>query len=383
MYQPVPIPDRWLAEPDDALRGQASFVEAPSRELSGVEDVRARLQLANGNGGWRFAPKHPHAQLAGTVAVPLDAVEMTADCAATEVLVHEHVDRNVGRLGELRHRVVRDVGATPSIPEERHEQDDGLRRQMRHGQSEIAHRQLGEVFEGETVLECPQLVSRQLQQVPVERRSPSDDHDMTSLRLQPKGDVERRREGAFQKNACDVGWKRDALDVGRVGAAEDDWDAGKGRVPVPQQKTERWSHHTDDEVQFLVAILARIMLAQHLLVLLVGELRKVHRLGEELHTGSEPGADRRTQALVQNGEAREGLVLVVQEENALVLRGRHGARQQGDQAENSSTESGPQTRADRHTPGILARRCNRGVTTAEGYFLTSNSRLFNRTGSVE
>jgi hypothetical protein len=106
-----------------------------------------------------------------------------------------------------------------------------------------------------------------------------------------------------------------------VGPAKDDRNAGKDRVAVPQQKPERRSHHTDDEVQLLVAVLLRVVLAQHLLVVLVGELRKVHRLREELHAGSEAGAERRTEAaLIQNRQARQGLVLVVQQEDALVLR---------------------------------------------------------------
>jgi hypothetical protein len=43
---------------------------------------------------------------------------------------------------------------------------------------------------------------------------------------------------------------------------------------VPAQKAERRSHHTDNEVQLLVAVLLRVVLAQHLLVMLVGELRR-------------------------------------------------------------------------------------------------------------
>jgi hypothetical protein len=46
----------------------------------------------------------------------------------------------------------------------------------------------------------------------------------------------------FQKNACDVGWKRDALKVAFVRAAKDQWNAGKGRaalVPSSALNVER------------------------------------------------------------------------------------------------------------------------------------------------
>ena len=63
--------------------------------------------------------------------------------------------------------------------------------------------------------------------------------DDASLWLQSKNDIEGRREGALEYQSRNVGWKRYVFEIGCVRAAEDDRHAGKDRVAIPHQKTER------------------------------------------------------------------------------------------------------------------------------------------------
>jgi hypothetical protein len=139
-------------------------------------------------------------------------------------------------------------------------------------------------------------------------------------------EVQRRSEDTLGHHAGDVGPQRYALEVRRVSATEHDGSSWEEVLAVPEQELQRRPHDCDDEIQLLAPVLPLIVVAEQLIVVVVLELREVHRFRVEIDV-LELRLEGRAEALMEDGEARELLVLVVEEQNA--LRGRSGNRRGG------------------------------------------------------
>ena len=195
-----------------------------------------------------------------------------------------------------------------------------------HRREDVAHREVREIGEGQAPLERLELTPRGHLQVTVEVGRSADDEDLPRLRLKPERDIEGGAVDAICEKPCHADRERDTRDIVGVGPTEHDRNAGSNRVGVSQQKSRRRSHDADDEIQFSAAVLFRVVVTQHELMLLPGELGGIHRLREELDIGVKPIAQRRTERLVEECQAGESLVLVEQQEDTLVvaLVGRQG-----------------------------------------------------------
>ena len=73
----------------------------PPLELAPVEQIGVGLGLGDLNARGSLSAKDPDADLRRMPAVFVDAVDVPADHAPTDVLVQRHVDGNVGRSGNL------------------------------------------------------------------------------------------------------------------------------------------------------------------------------------------------------------------------------------------------------------------------------------------
>src|SRR5512134_742762 len=237
---------------------------------------------------------------------------------------------------------MRDVCPSCAVPEQRDEDHHGLRGQARNGRQHIAHWQIDQVLKGHALLELLEFTACLRQEVPVECRRPADDDDAVRVRLQSKHDVDSRCKYSSDQDSGNAAGQCYALNVGGVGPTENDWNGGKGLVRMPQQKAQRRPDHSHDEIGLLVAVLFGIVLAEHLLVARAVELRNVHRFREKLDVASERGTETRTKTTIENREAWQPRVLVVEQQYSLgvPLSGRTETHRQGQkQAEGTSAET--------------------------------------------
>ena len=122
-----------------------------------------------------------------------------------------------------------------------------------------------------------------------------------------------------------MGWKRNALDIGGVRAAEDYRHAGKDRVTIPHQKTKRWPHHTNDHIELFIAVLLQIIIAEHLFVVLALNCERFIDSVKNTMSVSCSAAETRTEGLVEDRKAWQRLVLI-KEQEYLLVSGLSGAR---------------------------------------------------------
>jgi hypothetical protein len=221
----IRLPRREGAITDLASRRQACLVETPPPQLAPVEDVGVRALFNHGNGRRRLAAQDTGGDLGRLPPMRAEAIDVTSDHAAVEVLIDGDVDGGVGDASDPRHRVVRDERALGAVPEQGQIEDDALLRQLRHGGEEFRHRQVGQIRDPDALLERSQIAPRDRLQLPIELRGSADDEQVPHLRLEAESDVERRREGAFHGDAGDMRRQRLPLQGGKINAAEDDRDA--------------------------------------------------------------------------------------------------------------------------------------------------------------
>jgi hypothetical protein len=100
---------------------------------------------------------------------------------------------------------------------------------------------------------------------------------------------------------------------------------GKMVSPVPQQEVQRRAHDRDDEIDRLAGVSPLIVIAERAIGAGIPELRRPQRFRVEIDVAQKFHRETRAQAVVEDGEARELLVLIVDDQD--VLRCRVGCRE--------------------------------------------------------
>jgi DNA helicase HerA-like ATPase len=120
---------------------------------------------------------------------------------------------------------------------------------------------------------------------------------------------------------------------------------GKMVSPVPQQEVQRRAHDRDDEIDRLAGVSPLIVIAERAIGAGIPELRRPQRFRVEIDVAQKFHRETRAQAVVEDGEARELLVLIVDDQD--VLRCRVGCRGIQDEEEHDETQREVSDRQDR------------------------------------
>ena len=189
---PIELPERRLAEADDAARRQRRLRDAEAGELASVEHVRAAHVVRAVARPERLAAQDPQRELGRLHAVCGRSEQPASHDAVSEERFEQTVDRPRRYRGHPFDRGDRPDGSTDAVADDRANEDDRSRRQAAHFGQQGVQRQPRQMSHLDTRLVHGEIATRLRFPGTIQRTSAVHDDDPAGIGMQAERKLERR-----------------------------------------------------------------------------------------------------------------------------------------------------------------------------------------------